>query len=681
MLSLQEIEATGRKASAAFTPDFVKVQQYLLERGITTDTIDKAQIQIYQAKDIFEKVYNTQSFDDRLAIVFKHFDLTGNPIPWWSSRLVETTPPRISFVKRGKMFCPPNEAPHGYLAPLTDFGALCRGDTVYIHESCIKALNGSRLGYHSIGLNGVYGFTSRKHKIDLVEEIRDLPWKQLELQCKIVFDSNAADNPNIAYAITMLAERLHRIHGVRATHLLLPKALDGQDQGFDDFVVRRGDAEAKAFLEQDGEAVAVSEVEILKAQLNDECAVVRALGRIANQRTGSLMNRAVFTDTVYAHYTAKVEDGEKLTIVNVPRLWLADKSRTSVESLDYMPGKERIFGDKLNLWRGMGLHPIDGNVQPFFELLVNNVEDQAIVRWLFQWLAYPLQNPGAKLNTYLHIFGQSGTGKNMVLRPLERIYGPNFVMISRDNLKSDFNSVYAAKQLVHVDELHGGDQLVATAIAQKIKMLVTGTTIVVNQKGQPEYVIRNFANMILTSNYYDSIKLDDDDRRACVVRFENMEDKRGDQDYWMEYVDWCDNGGAEALYQYLLEYDMDGFDPAGWAPHTKWKDLVTDASRSPLERWVHDLAISPDEIIPMNMMNKCLFTSKELSTLFYSLGGDELRKGQIDAMGKALRNGGFEMANEGSPVKVAGTLNRYWVVKERTRTWDHSECVRHFGLK
>jgi len=345
-----------------------------------------------------------------------------------------------------------------------------------------------------------------------------------------------------------------------------------------------------------------------------------------------------------------------------------------VDTLEYMPGKPRINGSSLNLWRSMGIEPQTGDIQPFFELLVNNVGDQNAVRWMFQWMAYPLQNLGAKLNTYIHLFGPSGTGKNMVLRPLERIYGKNFVTIAKDNLSSNFNSVYAAKQFIHIDELHG-DGHTDKLVAQKIKMIVTGESTVVNMKGQPEYSISNHANLMTTSNYYDSVKLDSDDRRAFVVKFENIDDKRGDQEYWMEYVEWCDGGGAESLYQYLLDYNLDGFDPKGWALATKWKSEVTDASRSPVEQWVQELLENSEAAVPMNYMNRCVFTAKELATLFYSKGADDLTPGQIQAVGKAMRNAGFEMANAGGPVKSKGALARYWVVCKRDQEWGHSECV------
>lgn len=680
MLSYQEVESTIEKLTA-LTPPFIRAQEYLKERGLDTSILSRAGITIHPAKEIFDRIYRNKSYDDRVAIVFQHYDLRKNPLRWWSCRLVERDPSRPSPVVRGKMFCPPNEPPHGYLAPLTDFAELKHGDTIYIHESCIKSLNGSALGYHSVGLNGVYGFTSRKHRVDLIEELRDLPWKPLALKAKIVFDSNAADNPNIQQAISMLAERLNRLCGVEATHLLLPKSPEDEHWGFDDAVVEFGHEWAIEFLNQEGSPVQIGEIEYLKTKLNNEVVVVRSLGRIADQERGYLMNKNVFTDVVYARYTARVPDGETIKIVNVPKLWLSDAKRVEVERIEYMPGAPRIHNNTLNLWHEMGCQPIPGEIQPFFDVVVNNVGDHDIVRWMFQWMAYPLQNLGAKLNSYMHLFGPSGIGKNMVLRPLERIYGENFVRISRDNLESNFNSIYSAKQLVHIDELYGGDRTIATKISQKLKFMVTNEKIPVNMKGQPEYEISNFANFISTSNYYDSLRLDDDDRRACVIKFENIDDKRGDQEYWMEYVNWCDNGGAEALYHYLLEYDTDDFDVKGWAPATQWKDQVKDASRSPLERWVHDLGVEPETILPMSNLHKSLFTTKELAVLYYGIGADDLKKGQIDAVSIHMRNAGFEMANGGKLVKVKGMPARYWIVRGRHLSWDHNDCVRHLDLK
>lgn len=688
-------------------PGISRVWDYLAQRGVSRPVADQCGLHVMQAVELIaaaRRSTQVNAADNRAAIVFPHYKLGDKDqvIEWWSARLVplmDKVELRVvtSFADvldataaktrtPGKMFCPPNESPHAYLPPVYDWRKLSSGDRIYIHESCIKAINGAVLGLPSVGLNGVWGWSSRKHNIALVEELKDLPWKALQLQPVIVFDSNAWDNWQVQAAENALATKLMEITGRQAVALRVPKAEGGEDQGFDDFRARVGDAQAREFLLSEGTPVDISEYHQMMLQLSSEVCVVRELGRIADQATGDLMTRAVFTDVNYAHFTVEVEDGERTRQVNVPRVWLSSVDRVEAQSLEYSPGKGRlIVGDRgglpnLNLWRGMGLDPEPGDVDPWLELLANNVENDELRQWIVAWCAYPLQNPGKKLNSYVLMFGPSGTGKNLFFKPLHAIYGGNAVIVDTDALKSTFTSYYAQRQFVHADELvraRGEEDLVS----QRVKALVTQEMLKVNRKGQPEYEIANHVNLAITSNYWDCVKLDQDDRRACVVRWGvGGVDRRGDQAYWQRYVKWAENGwGPAALYNYLLGVDISWFDPAAWAPATAWKEEVKTATMSPMEAWIADLYADPEVVLPLPGQSKAVWTAKELAVLYYGEGEAELSPGKIKAIANALRNGGFQQAHGGKLIKrpSTGQPERWWVVQRRDEEWDSVAVNTH----
>jgi putative DNA primase/helicase len=322
-----------------------------------------------------------------------------------------------------------------------------------------------------------------------------------------------------------------------------------------------------------------------------------------------------------------------------------------------------------------------GGVDPWLELLTNNVQDEELRQWIIAWCAYPLQNLGAKASTYLLLFGPSGTGKNLFFKPLHRIYGENAVIIDTDALKSSFTSLYSHRQFVHADELvraRGEEDLVS----QRVKALVTQETLKVNRKGQPEYTIENHVNLAITSNYWDCIKLDADDRRACVVRWTGAFDRRGDQPYWADYVRWADGWGAAALHDYLMAVDLRGFDPTAWAPHTEWKAAVQDATLGAMESWVRDLLRCPTDILPLTGTARALWTAKELSVLYYGEAETELRPGKVKAMANALRNAGFEQGHGGGLVKrpSTGMPERWWVVQQRDKEWGSKEITAHLRM-
>jgi hypothetical protein len=709
MLTFSEVSLSFRnEREAKKFPGIDKVWDYLSKRGVTRGTADKCGLHIMQAVELIAAARhspNVNAADNRAAVVFPHWKLgSSESIEWWSARLVPLFEPGPKLVASfgdivdqtkirtpGKMFCPPNEAPHGYLPPVYPWANLSKDDRIYIHESALKALNGAILGYASVGLNGVWGWASRKHGIALIEELRDLPWKAKNLQPVIVFDSNSWDNWQVQQAETYLAAKLFEITGQHAVALRVPKdEASKEDQGFDDFRHKFGDDKAREFLDgklpgYEETEIEISQLQQLMIQLNSEVCIVRELGRIADQSTGDLMTRAVFTDVNYAHFTAEITVGEDVKTVNVPKIWIADPKRVEVQSLEYKPGQPRLIPTalgipNLNLWKGMGCDPDPGDVEPWLELLSNNVPDDELRQWLIAWCAYPLQNLGCKMTSYPLVFGPSGTGKNLFFKPLHHIYGRNAVVISRDHVSSNFNSIYAMKQFVHVDEIKTQSG-VRDNVAQKVKLLISQERMVVNRKGQPEFEVDANANFAITDNFWDCLKLDQDDRRACVIRWEGAIDRRGDQPYWSKYVQWTEHYGPMHLYDWLLKQDIRWFDPTSWAPATKWKEQVKEATTAPLESWVKDLWDSPGETLPIISASRALWTAKELSILYFGKGENELSPGLVKSMSNCLRNQGFHQAHDGGLIRrPGGVAERFWIIQRKSEKWDSKSAISHLKM-
>jgi hypothetical protein len=670
----QDLPTTNTAADNAID----KCHVYLAKRGIKIPDIDELGIRIHLASHLGK-------YDDRAAVVFPHFNIQGEPIDWWSARLVDVAPPATGWnaivpKQRGKMYCPPKEPPAAYLVPTLDWASMPKESVVFIHESCIKAIAGARCGYYSVGLNGVWGWGSKKHGIELLSQIKDLPWQAKKLRCVVVFDSNASSNDDVALAIRRFSERMQLICKVSVEHLLLPKPPEdfGQaDWGFDDYCVHYGDQAGQQFLEGLDAAVPVDigELETLRLQLNEEVCIVRELKKVVEQRTGVIMGRSEFCDMNYADYTAWVPRGETDVQVNVPKLWLTWERRRVVQKIEYMPGEDILAHGCLNMWRGMGLDPAEGPVDKWLHILEHNVPDPKLRKWILQWMAYPLQRLGTKLTTYLHLYGPPGTGKQALLAPLMRIYGNNAVIIGKEHLASDFNSIYANKQFINADELHGGGSDVGVKINNKMKRIVTQETMTVNRKGDPEYDVRNCAQVVTTSNYVDSIKLDDDDRRACVVKFGKMGEQLS-KEFWLGYFRWLDEqGGASAVYQYLLGVDMLGFDPKGWAPMTEEKKLVTEATRSAVEQWVDALWEDPDGVLPGGLGKRCIFTNDELSLWAFSDDAAGVTPSKKIRLGITMHSRGFTR----HVVKLGGKTTKVWAVRDRDAGWDTKLILAHLS--
>ena len=701
------------------------VIEYLALRGISITLAAELGIKVLLASELKSSVLGYPISDTRWAIVFPHRHHHAELLDWWSARLVEPTPELKPTLERvgqlvvhsfseyqdsterrfsGKMFCPPKVLsaaylPHTQSGSLPDWRRIRPHTRVFIHESVIKSINCAVLGHYAIGLNGVRGWSSKNHDVSLLPEIRDIEWASMQLNPVILFDTNIETNTDVQLAARRLAVRMHELTGrvVKLLRIPIDPKAEGGDEGFDDYVQRVGSVEARALLDTPDdqlESLDIAPLELGKLQLNSEVAVVLSMKLIANIKTGTMMSRGEFTDVVYADRIAEgpPNDAGVTRPVSIPSSWMKWPSRNTVESLVYEPGKERVFVDDvgqrmLNMWHGWGCHPRKGNVDPWLSLLSGCIRDEEMVEWVQNWLAYPLQVPGGKLDMLLLLVGKQGSGKDMVLKPIHDIYGfENSVKIGNHDLSSQFNTTYGTRQFVHADELK---RHLATSdeVNQTLKGMVTNPHTIVNGKHAVQYKIRNVMNVAITSNYFDCVKLDNDDRRAAVVNWVNDPKRSWGIDYWNEYAAWTNlESSPPALYEYLLSRDLTGFNPKGHAPNTDAKRAVIESGRDPVEDYVQTLREAPELRLGGLALaqGRMLFTSKELAMHLY---GENATPAAVMSLGRAMLAAGFEQANGRRPVRSRTGLARWWVVPRPelpdlcTLNWQSaSVCGHHLGL-
>lgn len=125
------------------------------------------------------------------------------------------------------------------------------------------------------------------------------------------------------------------------------------------------------------------------------------------------------------------------------------------------------------------------------------------------------------------------------------------------------------------------------ADANKLKTLITGTTVVVNEKYQPSLELTNCANFLFTSNHADAFYMEDADRRFFVW---NIAADRLKDAFYGDFIDWRDNrGGLAALMEHLSNLDLTGFSYKGNAPSTDAKREMIVTSKSDVERWLAEV--------------------------------------------------------------------------------------------
>jgi len=112
---------------------------------------------------------------------------------------------------------------------------------------------------------------------------------------------------------------------------------------------------------------------------------------------------------------------------------------------------------------------------------------------------------------------ENATGKTTFLNWLQMIFGENVIVVGNQDIHGRFNSHYAGKLLIAVDESRIDKQ----AALEKLKALSTQRTIVMEGKFQDARNLPFFGKFILCSNYVDNfINATDEDIRYWIKKME-----------------------------------------------------------------------------------------------------------------------------------------------------------------
>lgn len=249
--------------------------------------------------------------------------------------------------------------------------------------------------------------------------------------------------------------------------------------------------------------------------------------------------------------------------------------------LDYAPQQAIIYKaeDKritLNSWKDDGIKPIEGDVDPWLELIHWLIPDDNERNHLIRWMAYCYLNQGKKINHNPLIGGTPRIGKDSIIEPLKRGLGESNVSGIDDpgKLAEPYEDAFVDTKLVCINELMdtGHAQL---AIENKLKKFGAAppTVLTLRRFGQRAVRRRNIVQIYATTNYQDAARLETSRERWHCVWCVPSEPRPGA--FYKSFYAWLDSGGAEAVLYYLAhDVDLTGFEPSSEAPHTTWSQQI-----------------------------------------------------------------------------------------------------------
>lgn len=556
-----------------------------------------------------------------------------------------------------------------YFPPCVDWPEILNdvNQTIIITEGELKAAKACVEGYPAIGLGGVWNFRSSQLGIPFLRELEAINW--VKRRVYIVYDSDVITKSGVQDALNSLAEEL-AARGALPFIVYVPEGDNHAKQGLDDWCVANPGTDLYELCVNHQPLTQVRKL----WEFNERFVYITHPGMVIERNTEDKMPTASFKESFgnvnYSELVVTESGSVSLKKAPIATNWLKWPLRAQVGSVTYKPGADKIIqprngeGSMYNLWPGWGCEPIEGDVQPFLDLVDHlfkgsEPEDK---EWFLDWCAYPLQHPGTKLFTAAVIHGvKHGTGKSLLGYTLGRIYGKNFTEINQSHLHAGFNAWAEGKQLVMGDDVTGSNKRQDNDL---LKKLITQKELRVNTKFMPEYVVPDFIAYIFTSNHPDSFFLENDDRRLFI-----HEVLTGplDEGFYMDYGLWLDTTGPSALFHWLLNRDTRDFNPSAPARRTLAKEQMTADTKSDLGAWVEKLRLEPDSVLKIGEMliEGDLFTTGELLEIYDPQG---MKRTTANGLGRELRRASVPRANSGTPIRGPKGTERYYILR-RPEKW------------
>ena len=263
--------------------------------------------------------------------------------------------------------------------------------------------------------------------------------------------------------------------------------------------------------------------------------------------------------------------------------WLTHAGRRQYEGVSYAPG-QALAPKLLNLWQGFPVKPNAGDVSLWLELLEGLIPDKTLANWCVKWLAWRVQNLHQVPGTVLIFQGKKGTGKNSLFEPIVNFFGCHAMVADDPELIiGRFNWHLMNQSFVVLDEaVFAGDR----RQADKLKSRITATQMTYEAKGMTPVIGTNRCAYVMLTNHEHVWQASLDERRAVVITVANK--LRGNNDFWMEYYEWCRNHGPSSLLAHLLALNVQAFNPREIPSGTAIEDQIAlTALRDPATAWWH----------------------------------------------------------------------------------------------
>ena len=273
--------------------------------------------------------------------------------------------------------------------------------------------------------------------------------------------------------------------------------------------------------------------------------------------------------------------------------FVEDKRTTRYDSIVFDP-TEKASPNAWNLWKGFRVNPIEGNIEPFMNLVAALCnDDKECMDYLVNYLAHMVQIPWELPQKAVVMRGAQGIGKGTIMMTLAKLT-ENFKHLSTsDALTGSFTGHMIDAFIVFSDEaVHNGDK----AAEGRMKAMITESTMTINAKGKDVISVRNYIRLFVASNEDWAVPVGEGDRRYfvldCSPRYKGQIEPG---QFFHEYNTWLGEGGLEAIFFMLKNKDISQFNSRS-SPKTAGRVQLLIKGLNPSLKFVYECLNGTTEV-------------------------------------------------------------------------------------
>jgi len=283
----------------------------------------------------------------------------------------------------------------------------------------------------------------------------------------------------------------------------------------------------------------------------------------------------------YLNKTVRV-GGRRMSLADA---WFCHSDRRQYHKVVFAPGQ--VTPGYYNLWQGFAVVPKKGDCSLFLEhirtIICGGKPD--LNHYVLSWMAQVVQRPSEKCGTALVLRGKEGVGKGMLCTEFGSLFGPHFQPAYNEReLLGNFNAHLATAVVVFADEAFWAGHRENEG---PLKALITERKRRLEFKGKDAVWVENYFHLMFSTNNEWAVPAGIDARRFCII---DVQDERmRDFEYFTALAHEMNNGGREALLDYLLHYPALSLVELKELPHTEALMETKLLTMSPTEQFWYEI--------------------------------------------------------------------------------------------